>query len=127
VPTGYYKTGKNYEQFAQIMKGHAEKNYSAFRRKEVCQAGSVCQIDDLKDIEVVPIFRLEKKVAKAIEEEIKNLDIDLLVIGTRGTHALAGVLLGSVTEHQIRNTTIPILAVKRKGTGLNLLEALLKP
>ena len=26
VPPGFYKTGKSYEQFAEIMKGHAEKN-----------------------------------------------------------------------------------------------------
>jgi hypothetical protein len=35
-------------------------------------------------------------------------------------------MLGSVTEHLIRTTTIPLLAVKRKGTGMSLLEALLK-
>ncbi len=108
------------------MRGHAEKNYRAFLQKEVCQIGSVCQIKDLKGIKVSPLFKLEKKPAKAIEEEINNLEIDLLVIGARGRNAGAGVLLGSVTEHQIKTTTIPILAVKKKGTGMNILEAFLK-
>ncbi len=125
VPIGYYKTGKTYEQFAEIMKGHAERNYKNFLHSEVCQEGSVCQIKDLKGIKVTPIFILEKKPAKAIEEVIKKYNIDLLAIGARGRHAGAGVLLGSVTEHQIRNTTIPILAVKKKGTGMNLLDAIL--
>jgi hypothetical protein len=125
VPIGYYKTGKSFEQFAEIMKGHAEKNYKNFLQTEVCQIGSVCQIKDLKGIKVTPLFILEKKPAKAIEEVIKNHDIDLLVIGARGRHAGAGVLLGSVTEHQIRTTTVPILAVKKKGTGMNLLDAIL--
>jgi nucleotide-binding universal stress UspA family protein len=126
VPIGYYKTGKSYEQFADIMKGHAEKNYANFLQTEVCQVGSVCQIKDLKGIKVKPIFKLEKKAAKAIEEEVKNLNIDLLVIGARGRHAGAGVLLGSVTEHQIRTTTVPILAVKKKGTGMNILDVILQ-
>jgi nucleotide-binding universal stress UspA family protein len=126
VPIGYYKTGKSYEQFAEIMKGHAEKNYQNFLQTEVCQVGSVCQIKDLKGIKVKPIFKLEKKAAKAIEEAVKGLDIDLLVIGARGRHAGAGVLLGSVTEHQIRTSTIPILAVKKKGTGMNILDVILQ-
>jgi nucleotide-binding universal stress UspA family protein len=126
VPIGYYKTGKSYEQFAEIMKGHAEKNYKNFLQTEVCQVGSVCQIKDLKGIKVKPIFKLEKKAAKAIEEAVNSLDIDLLVIGARGRHAGAGVLLGSVTEHQIRTTTIPILAVKKKGTGMNILDVILQ-
>ena len=126
VPIGYYKTGKSFEQFAEIMKGHAEKNYENFMRTEICQAGSVCQIRDLKGIKVTPIFMLEKKPAKAIETVIKDHDIDLLVIGARGRHAGAGILLGSVTEHQLRTTTVPILAVKKKGTGMNLLDAILQ-
>lgn len=126
VPLGYYKTGKSYEQFAEIMRGHAEKNYHNFLQQEVCQAESVCQIRDLKGIEVTPIFKLEKNAAKAIAEEINTLNIDLLVIGARGRHAGAGVLLGSVTEHQIKTTPIPILAVKKKGTGMNILDALLQ-
>ncbi len=126
VPIGYYKTGKSLEQFAEIMKGHAEKNYENFLHAEVCQIGSVCQIKDLKGIKVTPLFMLEKKPAKAIETVIKDHDIDLLVIGARGRHAGAGILLGSVTEHQLRTTTVPILAVKKKGTGMNLLDAILK-
>jgi nucleotide-binding universal stress UspA family protein len=126
VPIGYYKTGKSFEQFAEIMKGHAEKNYKNFLQTEVCQIGSVCLIKDLKGIKVTPIFMCEKKPAKAIETVIKDHDIDLLVIGARGRHAGAGILLGSVTEHQLRTTTVPILAVKKKGTGMNLLDAILK-
>jgi len=115
VPLGYYKTGKSYEEFAEIMKGHAEKNLQEFM-KEV----------DLKGLTLTPIFKLEKKEYKGIEEVIEEHEIYLLVIGARGRRAGAGVMLGSVTEHLIRTTTIPLLAVKRKGTGMSLLEALLK-
>lgn len=115
VPMGYYKTGKSYEQFAEIMKGHAEKHYVDFINKV-----------DLKGLTVVPIFKLEKKEYRGIEEVIEERGISLVVIGARGRKAGAGVLLGSVTEHLIEATTIPLIAVKKKGTGMSLLDALLK-
>jgi nucleotide-binding universal stress UspA family protein len=115
VPVAYYKTGKSYEEFAEIMKGYAEKNYREFIKKV-----------DLKGITATPIFKLEKKEYKGIDEVVEEHDIDLLIVGARGRKAGAGVLLGSVTEHLIQTTTIPLLAVKRKGTGMSLLDALLK-
>jgi len=69
---------------------------------------------DLKGLTVTPIFKLEKDDARGIEEVIEEEDFTLLVIGARGRKAGAGVLLGSVTEHLINTTTIPLLAVKRK-------------
>ena len=115
VPIGFYKTGKSYEEFAEIMKGHAEKNYREFMKKI-----------DLKGLSANPILRLEKKEYKGIYEVVKEYQISLLVVGARGRKAGAGVLLGSVTEHLINTTTVPLIAVKKKGTGLGLLEALLK-
>lgn len=115
VPLGFYKTGKSYEQFAEIMKGHAERYYAEFIKKV-----------DLKGLTAVPIFKLEKKEYRGIEEVIKERGISLVVIGARGRKAGAGVLLGSVTEHLINSTTVPFVAVKKKGTGMGLLDALLK-
>ena len=115
VPMGYYKTGKSYEQFAEIMKDHAEKHYGEFIKKV-----------DLKGLAAVPIFKLEQKEYKGIEEVIEERGISLVVIGARGRKAGAGVLLGSVTEHLIEATTIPLIAVKKKGTGMSILDALLK-
>ena len=34
VPAGYYKTGKSFEQFAEIMKGHAEKTVPGIHRRD---------------------------------------------------------------------------------------------
>ena len=115
VPIGYYKTGKSYEEFAEIMKGHAEKHYQEFIHKI-----------DLKGLTATPIFTLNNKEYKGIEEVIKEHQVSLLVVGAKGRKAGAGVLLGSVTEHLINTTTIPLLAVKKKGTGLGLLDALFK-
>ena len=116
VPPGYHKTGKSYEQFAEIMKGHAETQYQEFIEKI-----------DLKGVSAVPKFRLERKDYRGIWEEVlEERDVHLLVMGARGRKAGAGVLLGSVTEHLIQTTQVPLLAVKEKGTGMGLLDALLK-
>jgi nucleotide-binding universal stress UspA family protein len=97
------------------MKGHAERNYREFIEKI-----------DLKGVSVVPLFRLAKKDHKGIERAAKEHQSSLIVIGARGRKAGAGILLGSVTEHLIKTTTVPLLAVKKKGTGMGLLDALLK-
>ncbi len=116
VPLGYYKTGKSYEEFAEIMKGHAENAFAQFVKSL-----------DMKGIKPIPLFRLQGKKHKGIEEEILDHDdFDLIVIGSRGRKAAAGVLLGSVTEHLIKECSIPLLAVKRKGENMGFLEALLK-
>ena len=116
VPPGFHKTGKSYEQFAEIMKGHAEKNFKEFMKKI-----------DLKGITAVPKFRLDNKDARGIwEEMLEKSEIHLLIMGARGRKAGAGVLLGSVTEHLIKTTTVPLMAVKEKGTGMGLLDALFK-
>ena len=47
-------------------------------------------------------------------------------MGARGRRAGAAVLLGSVTEHLINTTTVPLLAVKKKGSGMSILDALLE-
>ncbi len=115
LPIGYNKTGKTKEEFTEIMIANAKKNYVRFIRNL-----------DLKGIEVDPIFLLDDKPAKAIQSVVEKHQIDLIVLGTRGRNAGAGLLLGSVTEDIILNTKVPLIAVKKKGTGLSFLEVLLK-
>jgi len=114
VPLGYYKTGKNYEQFSDIMKKNAEQEYRQFIKKV-----------DLKNLNVRMQFILEKEPETAIDQTVEQYGADLIVLGSRGRSASAAVLLGSVTENLLKRTRIPLLAVKKKGTGLNFLNALL--
>jgi nucleotide-binding universal stress UspA family protein len=115
VPTGYYKTGKSYEEFAAIMENLARHEYEEF----VARA-------ELNDIAVLPVFKLYKKVYLAIREISQDHPVDLLVIGARGRKSAAGSMLGSVTQRLIRKTQIPLLAVKQKGEGMSFLDCLLE-
>ena len=114
VPKGYYKTGKDYDEFAEIMLDNAKA------RSRKLYAGA-----DLKGLGVKPFFLLNKNVAQGIQQFADNRDADLVVVGARGRSGeISAILLGSVTETLIRQMNKPLLAVKKKGEGLNILEAL---
>jgi nucleotide-binding universal stress UspA family protein len=102
-----------YEQLAETMRESVEKTYRAF-----------IQGFGLKGSSVTPIFLLSSNPSRAIAEAIEHQQADLVVVGARGRTAVAALVLGSVTERLIASTKIPLIAVKKKGTGLSLLDAL---
>ncbi len=53
----------------------------------------------------------EGSPADIIVKKIKEENIDLVVMGTSGKHGLDRFLLGSVTEHVVRSSPIPVLVV----------------
>lgn len=116
VPLGYYKRGKSYEEFAEIMKSNAEKK---------CQ--EVIKKIDLKGVFVRPVMLiLEKKAHETIERVVEEYGIDLIIVGSRGKKAAARLLLENVTEQLIRTTTAPLLVFKKKGRAMGFFEALLR-
>jgi len=116
VPLGYYKRGKEYEEFAEVMEKNARKKCQKFI-KEI----------DFKGIYLNPILlRMDKKPYKTILETVEEYGIDLIIIGSRGKNAAARFLLDSVTEQLIRTTTAPLLSFKKKDKDMSLFEALLR-
>jgi len=115
VPTGYYKTGKSYGEFAAIMEGLAREECNKFLARTDCLG-----------VEVKPVFKLHKRVYQAIREIARAHPVDLVVIGARGRKSVAGSMLGSVTQRLIHKTQIPLLAVKQKGEGMSFLDCLLE-
>ncbi len=64
-----------------------------------------------------PIVR-EVRVGPAFMEIIdyaREMDIDLIVIGTHGRSGLMHVLMGSVAERIVRKSPCPVLTVKPEG------------
>lgn len=121
VPLGYYKTGKSFEEFAEIMKGHAEEKYKQFISKFDTSGVSVkmnfvCQDEDN-----------ENSFADMVYNTADENKADLIVIGARGRTETAAVFLGSSTEELIiRNTSIPLLIVKDKDKEFGFWEAFKK-
>lgn len=115
VPSGFYETGRSFEQFAEIMQQNAEISFQRF-------IGGI----DLKGLSAIPLFALNRNSAAAIQETAQRDRFDLLVVGTRGRGTGAAALMGSVTERLLWTTEVPLLAVKKKGANMNLLKALLE-
>ncbi|MHB8353739.1 MAG: universal stress protein [Burkholderiales bacterium] len=55
---------------------------------------------------------LGEKVAHAILEEARHWPADLIVVGTHGRKGLRHLLVGSIAEGVIRDSSIPILLVR---------------
>jgi nucleotide-binding universal stress UspA family protein len=115
LPSGYSKNGKNEDEFCEIMANNAREEYAYF-----------IEDIDFKGIEVVLHITHDEHLEHGILEEINRQDSDLIIVGARGRDAGAGVLMGSVTEHLIARSPIPILAVKDKSKGMSLYEAILR-
>lgn len=52
----------------------------------------------------------------AILEVAKEIKADLIVMGTHGRTGLAHVLFGSVAEHVVRHSRIPVLTVRQESS-----------
>ncbi len=115
VPSGFHKSGKSFDEFAEIMKQNAEKNYKSFLSKF-----------EIGNITLDPGFILKDNAVKGILEVRESEGTDLIVMSTRGRTSGASVILASVTEKIIHESPVPVLAVKKKGTGMSFLKALLE-
>lgn len=116
VPQGYTKTGKSYEEFAEIMRNNALNDYQQFIQKNnfpeyPCELG----------------LRGKGNRAEFLLEAAKKDGADLIMIGSRGRTDSAALLIGSVAEKLIDiNNEIPMLVLKKKGENMRFLDALFR-
>ncbi|MCB9058646.1 MAG: universal stress protein [Calditrichae bacterium] len=113
IPTGFHKTGRSYVEFAEIMKNNAKKNFQ--------QLASDFETGNL---EIIENYLIESKTAEAIRKHVNENKISFLAVGAKGRSAGAALMLGSVSEKLIESLNIPVLAVKKKGSGLNILNVI---
>jgi nucleotide-binding universal stress UspA family protein len=67
---------------------------------------------DRRELNAVPVLRVNYKAAPEICEYAKEAAIDVIVIGATGRGALDRMLMGSVAEKVIRHAPCPVLAVR---------------
>jgi nucleotide-binding universal stress UspA family protein len=107
VPTGYRYTGKTFEEFSQIMKDNASKQYEAFIRQV-----------DTKDLSVEPVYSLDKDddFIQEISRESKRVRANLIIIGARGQTPTSALFIGSRAERMVQmDTKSSLLVVRRRG------------
>jgi nucleotide-binding universal stress UspA family protein len=119
VPSGYSKTGKSFEEFSEIMKGHAMKDSTDFIKKL-----------ELEGIDHEFIYKCDDEQRGPMDEILKyanNEKVEMLAVGSKGRTNAASFLLGSLAEKLVNeNSTIPFLVVKQKGSNMSFLDAIFK-
>lgn len=116
VGSGYSKIGSTLEQHITLLARHARHETERLLAG-VDQAGARVIAECVPDLYAHP--------ASLILREIEKRSADLVVIGARGRSGAAGVLLGKVTEGLIQESPVPVLAVKKKGECIGIVQALL--
>lgn len=118
LPFGWHSTGKSQEEFAEIMKGHAKKDYQKF----IKQAGPQYQ-----NIPCHFVINDDNESAQEIYQQAVSLQADIIILGSKGKTAAASVLMGSTSEKLAEyDKGIPLLIVKDKNENIGFLEALFK-
>ncbi|MCP4589976.1 MAG: universal stress protein [bacterium] len=116
VHPGYSRVGTTLEEHKALLESAARRECERLL-KRVDTGGAKVQCKCAADLEGKPV----SEILTALSE----VSADLVVIGARGRSGAAGVLLGNVTERLIRESPLPVLAVKKKGECLGVLRALL--
>ena len=107
VPSGYRYLGKTYEEFAEIMKVHAIKNFKSFMRTV-----------DTGGKEIKPIYSHDdnENFVSDIRNEATKLGASLIIVGAKGQTATSALLLGSKAERLVNmDTNSSMLLVREKG------------
>lgn len=116
VPTGYYKTGKTYEEFADIMLENTKKECDKFFKSI-----------DLEGVDYEHTYALDDDPhpADKIYKTGAEKGVDLIMIGSKGRSGPASVLIGSVAEKLVEEgNDIPIMIVKMGKENMGFIDAL---
>ncbi len=86
------------------------------------------RLQTIKKIQGIPfkIIVKEGNASKKIIETAEEEKVDLIVIGRRGMSAIEKLFIGSVANHVLRNSPVPILVTKKK-TGKPQFKKILVP
>jgi len=86
------------------------------------------RLQTIKKVQGIPfkIIVKEGNASKKIIETAGEEKVDLIVIGRRGMSAIEKLFIGSVANHVLRNSPVPILVTKKK-TGKPQFKKILVP
>ena len=117
VPSGYYATGKSYEEFAQIMETHARNDYHKFLEKFDLEEEPPCDFLLSKDGDQAELLYKHCEMSQA----------NLILFGSRGRTSASVLLMGSLAEKlTYLDADIPLLIIKKKGENMGFFQALMR-
>ncbi len=109
VPSGYSKTGKQYEEVEAIMRRHSATDMSSWLGEHYSEADSVLSHDQ----RMTPMQQLLRYIS--------DHPVDLLVLGSRGHTEISRLILGSNAWRLILgDQETPLLIVKKDSEPVGL-------
>ncbi|MFQ3212979.1 MAG: nucleotide-binding universal stress UspA family protein [Marivirga sp.] len=116
VPSGYHYTGKSFEEFADVMKKNAEKDYKEFIKK-INTKGQNIQTTYSQDV--------NDDVTTDMIDKAREIKANAIIVGAKGRTATTAFFLGSIAERLIQlDSDIPLMVVRPKGKNAGLMEFL---
>ncbi|MDQ3536989.1 MAG: universal stress protein, partial [Bacteroidota bacterium] len=118
VPSGYHKTGKDYNEFAKVMEINAIKDTKEFIKKYKLPK---------ERLEFTYTLDENRDPADKIIGYGKRINTELILMGSKGRTEAASILLGSVAENVVNcNDFFPLLVLKKKNENLGFFDVILR-
>lgn len=116
VPGGYHYSGKTYEEFAEVMKLNAERDYRKF----------MANIDhEGVNLEVVYSLDTNDNPVTDIIDFAHENNPSAIFIGVKGRTSTTALFIGSRAEQLIQyNNDIPMMVVRPKGQNAGIIDLL---
>ena len=117
VPMGYSKTGKSFLEFSEIMKGHAQNHMNEFLASF-----------DLTGVDYKIEYTLDEgnNTSNAILKKIKEVDPQLVVLGSKGKNLFSALLVGSTAESFLNEdkVNVPLLLTRIRDKSTSFWDAI---
>jgi len=118
VPMVYYKVGKTFDEFSEIIQENAKKQFDLMFSK-IMNKPKYPEFDIVLDE--------HENITKKIFDYTLSNGADLLLIGSRGRNKFASFMLGSVAVKLVDLLYhIPIIIEKDKEKGIGILDVILE-
>lgn len=116
VPGGYHYSGKTYEEFAEVMRANAERDYNKFM-SEIDHEGV--------NLEVVYSLDTNDNPVTDIIDFAHEHNPGAIFIGVKGRTSTTALFIGSRAEQLIQyNSDIPMMVVRPKGQNSGFIDLL---
>ena len=101
-----------YDAYGMVSWDSVTRSLREGGKKLMAEAKSLAARNGI-DAESVVTETLKDRVADVILKEARNWRADLIVMGTHGRRGLNRLLLGSDAERVLRDTSVPLLLVRK--------------